>query len=305
MARVSEGALDDPAVRSRDEVRSVKDLLEFWTGHQEEREEAGRITARTLEIYRQVGRRICKEPLARSAVYELRTTNLERYVNRRLADGGAPSSVKLEMTVLKAAWDWGQQHDLVPQRRLQKPEIKVTRPKSYTPTRAEWERVLSHVPAGWAHDVLELQGLLGCRIGGVASMRCGDVDFERERVTIRNKGKVRTVPLSPGALTVLKRWVDDDAPADRRVFVLVADRTIRSAIGHEYLKPACVAAKVPAFTPHGLRRMVERELAVAGVPIQTFAAILGHSPQVALAAYSAVRDEDMKAAFDQAGIGGS
>ena len=60
---------------------------------------------------------------------------------------------------------------------------------------------------------------------------------------------------------------------------------------------------MPAFTPHALRRMVERELALAGVPIQTFAAILGHCPQVALSAYSAVRKEDMRAAFSQAGIG--
>ena len=299
--RFSEGRLDDPVARARDEVRTVRDLLEVWVGHQEERAEAGRITESTREVYARVGRRICRQPLGSCALTELRAGRLERYVNQRLAAGAAAASVRVELTVLKAAWDWGQQHDLVPQRVLRKPEVKVPRGERFTPTREEWERVRAHLPEGWPRDVLALQGLLGCRIGALSWLKQEDVDLERELVTLRNKGKTRTVPLPPEAREILSRWVRPGGTG--RVFHAASASTIRSTLGTRHLRAACAAARVPYFTPHGLRRMVERELALAGVPIQTFAAILGHCPQVALSAYSAVRKEDMRAAFSQAGIG--
>ena len=303
---LADGSIEDREARSdRDDVGTVKDLLEVWVGEQERRCEAGRIAESTYEAYERIGRRLCRDPLASWPLSELKTGRLEAYVNRRLAAGGSAASVRVEMTLLKAAWDWGQQHDLVPQRVLRKPEFKAKKVEVFTPTREEWERVLGRIAEGWPRDILALQGLLGCRIGGVANLKLRDVDLDRGFVTIRNKGKVRTVPLTPEATEILERWVRPDPSGTGRVFHAASVSTIRSTLGTRHIKAACEAEKLPYFTPHALRRMVERELALAGVPIQTFAAILGHTPQVALAAYSAVREEDMKAAFVKAGIGGA
>lgn len=305
-AALSDGTLGDADARAaKDEVRTLRDLLEVWVGAQEERLKAGRIADSTFDAYRRIGRRICKTPIANCALTDLSVTRLERHVNDLLAAGMAPSTAKVEMIVLKSAWDWGQQHDLVPQRVLRKPEIRGARRERFTPTRVEWDKVLVHIKSGWPRDVLALQGILGCRIGGVAKLKQRDVDLQRGTVTIRNKGKVRTIPAPPEAREILARWMRPDPGPDLRVFFSASVGKIRSSVGTKHIKDACAAAGVPYFTPHGLRRMVERELALAGVPIQTFAAILGHTPQVALAAYSAVREEDMKDAFARARIGGA
>ena len=302
---ISAGTLGEPEARASDEVRTVRDLMEVWAGHQEQRCKAKRIADSTYEIYERVGRRICKQPLASCSLTNLNVGRLERYVNQRLAAGGAVATVRVEMTLLKSAWDWGQQRDLVPQRVLRKPELKAPPREAFTPTREEWNRVLARIAEGWPRDVLALQGLLGCRIGGLTSLKQRDVDLKRGWVTIRNKGKVRTVPLPPEAKEILTRWIRPDPSGSGRVFHSVSASTIHSTLGTRHIKDACEAEKLPYFTPHALRRMVERELALAGVPIQTFAAILGHSPLVALAAYSAVREEDMTAAFAKAKIGGA
>lgn len=302
--RVHEGSLDDPTHRERDGIRTVKDLMEVWVGHQQERASAGRIAAETERVYELTGRRICQEPIAKCSLTELKPGRLERYVNHRLAAGAAPASIRLELTLIKAAWDWGRQLEIVPQRLLRKPDMKVPKKERFTPTREEWNRVLEHL-GGWARDLLATQGLLGCRIGALVKLRHQDVDLARGTVTLRNKGKVRTIPLPPEAKVILSRLSRADAAPESRVFNGAMASTMRATVGKVHLAPACNAAGVPYFTPHGLRRMVERELALAGVPIQTFAAILGHSPQVALSAYSAVREEDMSAAFNRAGIGES
>ncbi len=302
---LARGSLGDPAARASDEVRTVRDLMEVWTGYQEQRCKAKRIADSTYVIYERVGRRICRQPLACCSLTELNVGRLERYVNQRLAAGGAVASVRVEMTLLKAAWDWGQQRDLVPQRVLRKPELKAPPREVFTPTRAEWNRVLARIAEGWPRDVLALQGLLGCRIGGLTSLKQRDVELERGFVTIRNKGKVRTIPLPPDAQEILARWIRPDPTGAGRVFHAASASTIHSTLGTRHIKTACAAEGLPYFTPHALRRMVERELALAGVPIQTFAAILGHSPTVALSAYSAVRDEDMSDAFAKAKIGGA
>jgi len=303
---LADGSLGDPDARAaRDDVRTVRDLLEVWVAEQDRRCKGKRIADSTYEAYERIGRRICRDSLASAPLSGLKTGRLETYVNQRLAAGGSPASLRVEMTLLKAAWDWGQQHDLVPQRVLRKPELRAPRVERFTPSRPEWERVLARIAEGWPRDILGLQGLLGCRIGGVASLKLKDVDLERGFVTIRNKGKVRTVPLTPEASAILARWVRPDPGGTGRVFSAASVSTIRSTPGTRHIKAACEAEGLPYFTPHALRRMVERELALAGVPIQTFAAILGHTPQVALAAYSAVRDEDMKAAFAKARIGGA
>ena len=305
-AALSDGSLGTPEARSQgDDVGNVRDLLEVWVGEQDKRCKAGRIADSTYEAYERIGRRLCRDSLASWPLADLKTGRLESYVNQRLAAGGSPATVRVEMTLLKAAWDWGQQHDLVPQRVLRKPELRAKKAERFTPTRQEWERVLGRIAAGWPRDILALQGLLGCRIGGVASLKQKDVDLARGFVTIRNKGKVRTVPLPPEAKAILARWTRPDPSGSGRVFHAASVSTIRSTLGTRHIKAACQAEGLPYFTPHALRRMVERELALAGVPIQTFAAILGHTPQVALAAYSAVREEDMKAAFVKAGIGGA
>ena len=81
----------------------------------------------------------------------------------------------------------------------------------------------------WLHEggLSTVQGLLGCRIGGVANLKLRDVDLDRGFVTIRNKGKVRTVPLTPEATEILERWVRPDPSGTGRVFHAASVSTIR------------------------------------------------------------------------------
>ena len=98
----------------------------------------------------------------------------------------------------------------------------------------------------------------------------------------------------------LRQWGerDPDAPV-----LGVSPKRPRAQLSQRYIKPACQAAKVRRFTPHGLRRAAVDLMATAGVDIGTACAITGHSPRVMLEHYRSATRADRRRAVSAAALG--
>jgi integrase/recombinase XerC len=149
---------------------------------------------------------------------------------------------------------------------------------------------------GWPRLALLLLYATGARLGEVGALRWEDVDLVAGPVHLHGKTGGRTVPLHPQVLAAI------EAAPRRGIFVLgIEPITIHGLRYH--LDSACYRAKVPRWTPHGLRRLACDTLYRAGVDVGTAAAVLGHSPQVALRYYRRASDADMREAVARARLG--
>jgi integrase len=276
-------------------ARTVADFLARWVEHQERRREGGQIAPRSLTNYRQAARywtAAIGDVSARALTREL----VEDTVVGWLAKGIAPRTCKLAVDVLCAAVKWGSKRDHCPAVELGRLSVLKIRDDEFvanaaTPTRDQVDAVLEHLD-GWYRDVLHLQSLTGARIAEVVALRVGDWDRaghelvlsgRDERRSRRGKVKPRAFPVM-GDIAVLLERLAGDRSADEPM--VVGPPTEFSGQLGERLREACIAAEVPVFTTHGIRRMVVMELLDApGAEAKSVSDLTGHSVQILLRRY--------------------
>jgi integrase len=235
--------------------------------------------------------------------------DLDAYAAVRVEAGVSARTLRLEFRVLSVAFHWARRRGIVPVSvRLALPRIRLD-PNVFvanhrTPTSSEAGRVIGSLPPDDWRLALLLLARTGARVGEVVSLRACDFDAAAGTVAF---GAVI------GASKSGKRWF----PLDERSVSELSGRTcagteplldfggvngkIQSL--HRRLRAACRATGVPAFTPHGLRRMVVSRLLRAGVDAGTAATLTGHSVPVMLKYYQQVSDEDRRAAVGLANLG--
>jgi integrase len=121
------------------------------------------------------------------------------------------------------------------------------------------------LPARYRLPLLVLDGT-GMRLGELEGLRWGDVDEQRGRwrVTsaVSKTRHARWVAVPPALFdAVLELCPRDDRTVERRVFEGFGGDRFRTAVTR-----ACVAAGVPAFSPHDLRHRRISLLHLGGVP---------------------------------------
>lgn len=297
-------ALGGASTRPDPNADTVKTLLEAWGAAYDNRADLAPATRTSAEV---VSRRII-DALGSVLLERLDRRALERYRDQRQRTAAA-STVALDLTILRQAWEWGREVGLAPERDL--PRIKV-RPRHdevrerYTPSTEDVLRVLDELlPAGrrrvaWHARVAWMLLATGCRIGEVAGLRRGAVDLERAELRVTGKTGPRTVPLSSGAVEEIRSWGLHDDP-EARVWP-VAPRTIGEHLNHA-IAAACERAGVKAWTPHALRRHAVDALYRRGIDPTVAAAILGHSPQVAMTYYRRAAEGDLREAMERVKLG--
>lgn len=125
-------------------------------------------------------------------------------------------------------------------------------------TGPQFVALLEHVPAKWRGFVL-LIATTGLRWGEASALRWSDIADGQARITRTNdrgvestpktEGSIRTVPVMAEVLALL--------PRSKRSALLCPNRLGRLHTGYplvRILKAACLVAKVPRVTVHGLRR---------------------------------------------------
>ncbi len=302
--------IEDAAPTAR-AIHDVGDLMAVWVGSLEDRQEAGRVTAKTVTGWRDRAKQV-KAVLGTTPLQRLGFADLDRFANERLRTA-APSTVRREVKAIFAAWRYGQAVGVVPARALPKlSELGIPdRPvrERHTPDAADVEKVIAELD-GWPRMAVILLDATGCRVSEIATLTRDRVDLAGGVVHVLAKRKpgqdpaIRSVPIADDVVESLRTWLaDTDCDPDGLVLG-TTPHMVRSQLSTPILRDACKAAKVKhRFTPHGLRRAAVDRMARAGVDVGAAASVLGHSPAVALQNYRQVSADDRRAAIDAAGLG--
>ena len=188
--------------------------------------------------------------------------------------------------MLRACLRWADEHEtygpLIPERAVTSRRVKDSVPRN----RVRYECLeLSQLPAFFAAcDRMKNQAhaayfkiilLIGCRPGEAMRMRWDDIDFQWQRMTIRDKVEgTRTIPLTPYVASLLQgipRWSE-------WVFTSRTDKTAPMSNPAKPFANLIEDAGLPYMTPHALRRSFATLSEHIEVPAGVVAQIMGHKP---------------------------
>lgn len=274
---------------------TVATLLKRWKASTEARADLSVFTVRNY------GTRLVqlKAGLGEVQLDRLDRLTLERYRDRRLREGCATATLNKEFTVLGAAWAWGREVGVTPDRSLPRLRVEESPVRNRrTPTPADLAAVLAKM-SGWPRMAVLLLSSTGCRIGEVATLERTAVDLDAGEIRVNGKTGARPVVLPDHAIEALREWLPT---SDRRYVLGQTPNVVR---GHlwKFIAEACAEAKVSRFSPHGLRRAAVGAFMRAGVEVAVAAEHLGHSPAVMLKLYRDVTPEDRRAGVKRAALG--
>jgi integrase len=277
---------DSASLTSGGGPQTVRQLLRLWGRHQDQRLQDphhpdGSIRPRTATTYRSCARRVARS----LGDIDLRRVDA-RELRRFAGESRAPVTIRLDLTILAAAWSWGRRRGLVPQVDLAIPHVAVVERVKYTPSPGDVAAVLTHLE-GRNRLAVKLMAATGARSGEIAHLTWDRVDLTNLLVTLVGKTGSRDVPISEevaDALYEAQTW-----RRHRGNFVLGATPLTvgggPSGVGYA-LKMACHAANVRPFAPQALRRLASSRLLAAGVPPLLYEHVMGHSFKVARKHYA-------------------
>lgn len=234
---------------------------------------------------------------------EVTQERLDAYAADRVAGrigkkAAAPSTIRLEMSLLRASWNHAVQR-----RRIATTDLPVLDAlPDPSPPRDRWLRDeevarLFSAARGRARLFLHLALETAARRTAILELRWEQVDWETGVIHYLPAGAAQTskrrasVPISAALRPVLL-----DAYETRTTpFVLGSAAPIRDALNR-----VAVEADVPGVTPHVLRHTAATRMARAGVPLWLIAKVLGntveqvekvyakHSPEMLVSAVEAI-----------------
>lgn len=289
-----------PAPPEPEGLVSVRDLLETWALAQDERMDTSDHTKRSATTG---AKRLLAHGLGDVRLDRIDRGSLERWRDASLRSGSAGSTVMRDLKRLRSAWEWAREQGLAPNRTL--PRVKVEQRARqpvytrYTPTRAEIAQILGLVRPEWIRRSLVLLASTGARIGEIASLKWASVSADCAWIDVKGKTGARRVPLHPSVAVEVQGW-ERGEPTD--LVLGVSYNTAVARTQRELGRVSEEVLKIPRVSPNGLRRAMVDALYRAGVPIDVEAALLGHSPQTAIAIYRRVADEDRASAVVRAGV---
>ncbi len=150
--------------------------------------------------------------------------------------------------------------------------------------------------------LFELVYAAGLRVGEVAGLTVGDVDFERRIMRVRGKGdKDRLVPISEVARDVLLLYLGNRAH-DPQAWIFTGTCGPRTG---SHVRPASVSERFrtllrrfgmddPTLSAHSVRHATATHLLSRGVSVRQIQELLGHAGVETTARYTHVVTENLK-----------
>jgi integrase/recombinase XerC len=160
--------------------------------------------------------------------------------------------------------------------------------------------------------MLELLYATGCRVAELAGCNLGDLDFKRESVLLRGKGrKERIVPFGSKARDALYRYIDSRggllaaAPETRRdtraLFLnYQGTRITTRSIGRMIEKYVRECAMLHDISPHSIRHSFATHMLSAGADLRAIQELLGHASLSSTQIYTHVSMEQIMQVYDKA-----
>lgn len=156
--------------------------------------------------------------------------------------------------------------------------------------------------------LLELCYSAGTRAAEVVGINRGDLDFQREVVRVRGKGrKERLAPLGSHAAAALRSYLNDPArplpaPTDQHAVFLNqrGGRLTTRSLGRIVETAVLRAGLVRRATPHTLRHSFATHLLNAGADLRSVQELLGHAHLVTTQIYTHVSIEHLRKIYERA-----
>ena len=142
-----------------------------------------------------------------------------------------------------------------------------------------------------------------CRVGGVVNLRLGDLDLDRGRARVVEKGnKSRPVYLEQRGIKAMRVWLMvRPSVSNDYVFLGRSGNGLTVNGVYQVLKRLAKAAGVPkGWNPHNWRHGGARAMQRRGMPTGVLSQTLGHSSvEVTVNFYGTSTDDDLKTAHTQ------
>ena len=261
------------------------------------RERKPHLSPVTLARTEQILRREWLPRFGSKRVDALTAADVARYQTERLADGVKASTINLEVYRLKnvlvrlVAWGWIEQNPLRP-KAVQMLPAPERRTDFFSPE--EWKEFIGKVSAE-AVPILRAALYTANRIGELCALRWGQVDLEgrRIRVEMPKVRRTKVLMISRALYDVLSALPKGTPMA--YVFTR-ADGSPWEP--HSVGRAFRMARPRPELSVHSIRHTAASWLAIAGVPLRTIAAILGHSQLAMTFRYAHLSPEAVSDAVD-------
>lgn len=239
-------------------------------------EQAGVLAPSTITWYRQRFEWLSPlhdKPLAAITPGELRA------LWQKLARGMSPYTGYMIVVAWRRLFNWCVQRGHLtrsPAAQLKKPPLPDEPPKAIR--RRDMLKMLDASQANSDRDYALLCLLIdtGARVDGLATLRLGDLDLDRRRAVVHEKGlgghrRSRTIHMKRRTVEAIRAWLRVRDLAGKTVFGLG-----HSGIAQMLQRTAQRAAVRGRVNPHAFRHAFARELLDAGADLATVSQLMGH-----------------------------
>lgn len=232
---------------------------------------------------------------------EVTSWNIEQYKRARKEAGLAPSSVNLEIAVIKAMFTQAMKWQLLAEHPGKDVKL-LPAPQGKTRFLSEEEEAAILAVCSPALSRITQAGLLtGFRRQELTSLRPVDVDLEHEFVSVAacyaKNGESRTLPVSPRLKTILHEALATHGTATLVFTKDTGEAWTPSAFAHAFAG-ACGRAGLERLHPHVLRHTFASRLVMAGVDIRTVQELMGHKTIEMTLRYAHLSPDHKRSAMD-------
>jgi len=241
-----------------------------------------------FEINRNRARALQRRDLAQKFLSAVRGKDVADFIKEREVEGVSGNTIRLDLGILSrlfnlAISDWGMESLVNPVARVTRPKLAKGRERRLE--EGEEDRLLAATNPEM-RGIIRLALETAMRREELSKLRWADIDFERRTATLfeTKNGEIRTVPLSPRALEILKTLKADAGGRRDRVFTQGL-----SAITHNMVR-ACKIAGLLDLRFHDLRHeATSRLFENTDLDLMEIRSITGHKSLQMLARYSHLR----------------
>jgi integrase len=230
-----------------------------------------------------------RHPLSRREAASIKSADIAAYRDKRLAEGRAGASVRIELSLLSSVFfyakqEWGYTSLVNPVADIKRPPPAKGRERRLEP--GELDRLLVEAQGTVMYPLILLAIETAMRAGELTSLEWGNIDLSKRVALLPDtkNGEKRLVPLSSKALEVLRNLRSEG----EKVFPFEHSYTISNAFKRLTTKAGITGLRFHDLRHEAVSRLFERRFNVIEV-----ASISGHKSMQMLARYTHLRAEEL------------
>ncbi len=191
----------------------------------------------------------------------------------------SPATIHGRLRTCRTFFNWCHTEGHIPKnpaKKLKLPRLPDQPPKAIS--RKDFQKMLKAASTVRDTAIILFLADTACRVGGLCSVRLSDIDLDRHRVTVQEKGRrTRTVYLTKITATVLQHWLEIRPETDSNRCFTGQQGPLHESGVYQLLKRVARRAGVKRYNPHAFRHAWAREAILSGADLGLVASIMGHS----------------------------